>query len=150
MESEALDLLLNFLRWRGRVPPRTPMLSRPPTKGKNGIWGKWKTVGASALVAWIKAAKRHGVRDSHVSAISFRKGHVITVMLLTVKEREIAEKGLESAISRAGKWAKGSRIPQKHYLAHWDDRGPLALISSWEDGIHIGDGFRGWRIRQPA
>ena len=95
-------------------------------------------------------ATRHGVRDSHVSAISFRKGHVTTVMLLTVKERENAEKGLESAINRAGKWAKGSRVPQKHYQAHWDDRGPLALISSWEDGVRIGGGFQGWRIRQPA
>ena len=151
IESEALDLLLNFLRWRGRVPPKTPLLSRPPTKGKNGIWGKWKTVGAAALVRWVKAmATRHGVRDSHVSAISFRKGHVTTVMLLTVKERENSEKGLESAINRAGKWAKGSRVPQKHYQAHWDDRGPLALISSWEDGVQIGGGFQGWKIRQPA
>ena len=151
VESRALDLLLDFLRWRGPVTPRTPLLARPPVRGRNNYMGGWKTVGATELVKWIKEmARRHRVRDSHVSAISFRKGHVTTVLLLTMKEREDAEIGMQAAIDRAGKWAKGSGVPQKHYLAAWEDRGPLALIHSWEEGIPIGKGFEGWRIRQPA
>ncbi len=151
IESRALDLLLDFLRWRGPVAPRTPLLSRPPLKGRNNYMGGWKTVGSTELVKWVKEmARRHNVRDSHVSAISFRKGHVTTVLLLTMKERADAEAGLQAAIDRAGKWAKGSGVPKKHYLTAWEDRGPLALIQSWEEGIPIGKGFEGWRIRQPA
>ena len=151
MESRALDLLLDFLRWRGPVPPRTPLLARPPVRGRNNYMGGWKTVGAAELVKGLKEmARRHNVRDSHVSAISFRKGHVTTVLLLTMKERKDGEIGIQAAIDRAGKWAQGSGVPRKHYLAAWDDRGPLALIHSWAEGIPIGGGFEGWRIRQPA
>ena len=151
MESRALDLLLDFLRWRGPVPPRTPLLARPPVRGRNNYMGGWKTVGAAELVKGLKEmARRHNVRDSHVSAISFRKGHVTTVLLLTMKERKDGEIGIQAAIDRAGKWAQGSGVPREHYLAAWDDRGPLALIHSWAEGIPIGGGFEGWRIRQPA
>ena len=151
IESRALDLLLDFLRWRGPVPPRTPLLARPPVRGRNKYMGGWKTVGATELVKGLKEmARRHNVQDSHVSAISFRKGHVTTVLLLTMKERKDGEIGMQAAIDRAGKWAQGSGVPRKHYLAAWDDRGPLALIHSWAEGIPIGGGFEGWRIRQPA
>jgi hypothetical protein len=56
---------------------------------------------------------------------------------------EDGEIGMQAAIDRAGKWAKRSGSPRKHYLAAWEDRGPLAIIHSWEERIPIGGDSKG-------
>ena len=152
LEIMALDLLLNFVRWNGPRDPGTTFLrrravrsSRTGRMGKNG-----KTIRAQDLITICKTlTEAAGVQKAHISAISFRKGHATLMLALCLQERMLEGRAMEEMKLRANKWSKKSSVPARHYLANWDDRGPLARIHSWEYGLTLGPGLEGWRLRQP-
>ena len=152
-ETEILILLINFLRWRGKVEGNAPLLARPGRnlKGRgqhSHRSNKNRTASIEPVIAMCKTiAVEQGVPESHMSAICIRKGHVTLMRILAAKDRQEEERGLETARARGGKWTTHSEMPRKHYLAEQDDKGVFARLESWEQSRTVDQGFAGWRRR---
>jgi hypothetical protein len=62
---------------------------------------------------------------------------------------EARDRAVSISKARAGNWEENSRVTKEVY-PHTDDRGPLAMTSSWEEGVEIGGGFDVWVKMQGA
>ena len=152
-EIEILLLMVNFLRWRGKVDGNSPLLARPgrSLKGRSAHShrsNKTKTTSIDSVIALCKViAVEQGVPEPHMSAICIRKGHVTLMRILAGRDHQEEERGLEAARARGGKWTAHSEMPRKHYLAELDDKGVFARLTSWEQSRTVDQGFEGWRRR---
>ena len=63
--------------------------------------------------------------------------------LFARNEIEARDRAVELSKARGGNWEVNLRVTKEVYL-HTDDRGPLAMTSSWEEGVEIGGGFDVW------
>ena len=110
-----------------------------------------KSIRCEDLVKQLKKLTREaGIRDSHASSGSFRKGNVSTGVLLGGTRIEEREEELEKIRKRGGKWVSRSKTTEAHYLNAKDNRGPLAMVASWEEALTTDKGFADWRRRQGA
>lgn len=158
LEAEFLDLLINFLRWNNHGSPAQPlMLRRKFTKEEMANSEKKKgtntakAIRCEDLVAQLKRlTKEAGILESHASAGSFRKGNVSTGVLLGGNKAEEREKELEKIRNRGGKWVSRSKTTEAYYLDAKDNRGPMAMVASWEEALKTDRGFEDWKYRQGA
>jgi hypothetical protein len=151
LEREILELFLNYLRWmawRMEMEEWSEVFRRPPVEPG----GEWKTVRPQDLATLMKGiAVGAGVAKSHASLVSFRKGNVSTYTLLNRHLQLIDDEGMVKIIRRAGQWVEGSRVPRAHYLHRpEEDRGPFALVRSWEEALELGGDMDVWVRRQGA
>ena len=110
-----------------------------------------KSIRCEDLVSQLKKlTKEAGVRDSHASAGSFRKGNVSMEVLLGGNKVEEQEKELEKIRAQGGKWVSKSKTTEAHYLNVKDNRGPMAMVASWEEALTKDRGFEEWKHRQGA
>ena len=68
---------------------------------------------------------------------------VCAAYLFARNEIEARDRAVELSKARGGNWEVDSRVTKEVYL-HTDDRGPLAMTSSWKEGVEIGGGFDVW------
>jgi hypothetical protein len=107
--------------------------------GRNAT--KTKKLRVTDAVKWVKdMAHSRGVERSHVAAKGMRSGFVCAAYLFAQNEIEARDRAVSISKARAGNWEENSRVTKEVYL-HTDDRGPLAMTSSWEEGVEIGRGF---------
>ena len=152
IESDILDIFLDFIRWNQYDGGENEVLKRcrPVVSKKTGRMCPGKLARASDLLKICKdIAEKEGVPGTHISAISFRKGNATLMSLMCAEELRNKEEALALVKSRANKWSAKSKVPLKHYIATLSNRGPLARIDSWEEGMGWGTGFQGWRNRLP-
>ncbi len=151
LESMALDLLLNYLRWNGPRSGSDPILRRRACiSRRTGRRGDDRTTRSKDLTDVCKTlGEKERVGRGHLSAISFRKGHACLMRALCIDELKLAAEAMIMVKTRASKWSLNSKVPEIYYLSNWDDRGPLARMTSWEHGISLGPGINGWKLRQP-
>ena len=152
IESDVLDVFLNFIRWNRYEGEETEVLKRcrPIVSEKTGRVCPGKLVRASDLIKVCKEiAEGEGVPGTHISAISFRKGNATLMSLMCAEDLKNKEEALALVKSRANKWSTKSKVPLRHYIATLSNRGPLARIDSWEEGTSWGTGIQGWRNRLP-
>ena len=158
LEAEFLDLLLDYVRWNQHTSRNQPIFLRrkftpeelansEKKTGQNGT----KSVRCEDLISQIKQLTREaGIRDSHASAGSFRKGNVSTGVLLGEKRAADRENELEKIRQRGGKWVSKSKTTEAHYLNVKDNRGPMAMVTTWEEALSKDRGFEDWKHRQGA
>jgi hypothetical protein len=116
--------------------------------GRNAT--KTKKLRVTDAVKWVKdMAHSRGVERSHVAAKGMRSGFVCAAYLFAQNEIEARDRAVSISKARAGNWEENSRVTKEVYL-HTDDRGPLAMTSSWEEGVEIGRGFDVWVKMQGA
>ena len=152
IESDILDIFLNFIRWNRYEGGEEDVLKRcrPVVSSKTGRSCPGRIIRASDLIKVCKEiAEQEGVPGSHISAISFRKGNATLMNLMCTEELRNKEEALILVRRRANKWSLKSKVPLRHYIATLNDRGPLARLDSWEEGRNWGTGFQGWRNRLP-
>ena len=158
VEAEFLNLLLDYLRWNQHESDTQPLMRRRKltteeianSGRKTGVNAE-KSIRCDDLVKQLKKLTREaGIRDSHASSGSFRKGNVSTGVLLGGTRIEEREKELEKIRMRGGKWVSRSKTTEAHYLNAKDNRGPLAMVASWEEALTTDKGFADWRRRQGA
>ena len=151
LESMALDLLVSYIRWNGPRSKEDPILRRKACiSRRTGRKGDDRTTRSDDLTAVCKAlGEQERVGRGHLSPICFRKGHACLMRALCIDELKAGEEAMVMVKTRASKWTLKSKVPERHYLANWDDRGPLARMTSWEHGMSLGPGISGWRLRQP-
>ena len=158
LEAEFLNLLLNYLRWNRHESKEQPLMKRRKfskeelnnSEKKTGV-NSAKAIRCEDLVAQLKRlATEEGVSESHASAGSFRKGNVSTGVLLGGNAAEEREKELERIRNRGGKWVSKSKTTEAHYLNVKDNRGPMAMVASWEEALTKDQGFEDWKHRQGA
>jgi hypothetical protein len=158
LEAEFLDLLLDYLRWNQPTSKKQHIFLRRKfspeemanSDRKTGI-NKAKSIRCDDLISQLKKLTREaGIRDSHASASSFRKGNVSTGVWLGEKRAADREEELKRIRLRGGKWVAKSKTTEAHYLNVKDNRGPLAMVSTWEEALSKDRGFEDWKHRQGA
>ena len=158
VEAEFLNLLVNYLRWNNHGSRNQQLMMRRKftkeelanSEKKTGV-NTTKAIRCEDLVAQLKRLTRNaGILDSHASAGSFRKGNVSTGVLLGGNKVEEREKELEKIRRRGGKWVSRSKTTEAHYLDAKDNRGPMAMVASWEEALKTDRGFEDWKYRQGA
>ena len=158
VEAEFLNLLLNYMRWNQHESGSQPLMRRRnfspeeiANSGQKTGRNAEKSIRCEDLVKQLKIlTKEAGVRDSHASAGSFRKGNVSTGVSLGGDRIEEREKELEKIRMRGGKWVSKIKTTEAHYLNIKDNRGPLAMVASWEEATTKDRGFEDWKHRQGA
>ena len=133
MESMALDLLVSYIRWNGPRSKEDPILRRKACiSRRTGRRGDDRTTRSKDLTDVCKSlGEEERVGKGHLSAICFRKGHACLMRALCIDELKAGEEAMVMVKTRASKWALKSKVPERHYLSNWDDRGPLARMTSW-------------------
>ena len=147
LEIEFLELLLNFLRWNNHPNGDLPLLWRRATKGSarpklpviNPVSNRLK-----------KLAVKNGIASSHAAASSFRKGYANAMRRMNRAQRTLDEEQLKKTQNRGGNWLEGSSVTNQHYMYEDDDKGPLAMVSTWKEALEVGGGWIDWRERQGA
>lgn len=94
-------------------------------------------------------AQAKGVDKGHVASKGMRYGFVNAGYLFFQNEIEARSKAVRSAKERGGNWESTSRVTEEVYL-HAENRGPLGMTKSWEEGVRIGGSFDVWIKRQGA
>jgi hypothetical protein len=155
VEAEFLDLVINFWRWNGNRTKTSPVFRRRGMKfdpqGNRYRSAMARNLRTCELVDLLKMlAVARGVRESHVSAVSFRKGNLSTCVSLGRQEILDEAKEVESAARRGSKWVATSRVPTNNYLLTSDDRGPFSRVFSWREARTVGGGVASWITRQGA
>jgi hypothetical protein len=143
VEAEFLDLVINYWRWNGNLTETSPVFRRRgmtfDPQGRRYRSGMARNLRTCELVVLLKyLAEARGVRESHVSAVSFRKGNLTTCVSLGRQEILDEAKEVESAALRGSKWVATSRVPTNNYLLTSGDRGPLSRVFSWEEAKTVG------------
>ena len=152
VESEVLEVFLNFIRWNGYEGGEVDVLKRcrVARSAATGRMCKGRLIRSQDLVEVCKGiAEGEGVPKSHISAISFRKGNATLMSLMCAEELKDKKEAMVVVKNRANKWSQKSKVPLRHYVTTLDNRGPLARLESWEEGRRWGTGFQGWRDRLP-
>ena len=158
VEAEFLNLLLDYMRWNRHESLGQPLMRRRKlsieeianSERKTGA-NVEKSIRCDDMVKQLKKLTREaGIRDSHASSGSFRKGNVSTGVLLGGTRIEDREKELEKIRRRGGKWVSKSKTTEAHYLNVKDNRGPMAMVSTWEEALSKDRGFEDWKHRQGA
>ena len=158
LEAEFLDLLLDYLRWNRPTSRSQPLFLRRKfspeeianSDKKTGV-NRAKSVRSNDMISRLKRLTREaGIRDSHASASSFRKGNVSTGVLLGERRAADREDELKKIRQRGGKWVSKSKTTEAHYLNVKDNRGPMAMVSTWEEALSKDRGFEDWKHRQGA
>ena len=158
VEAEFLNLLLDYMRWNQHESLGQPLMRRRKlsieeianSERKTGA-NVEKSIRCDDMVKQLKKLTREaGIRDSHASSGSFRKGNVSTGVLLGGTRIEDREKELEKIRRRGGKWVSKSKTTEAHYLNVKDNRGPMAMASTWEEALSKDRGFEDWKHRQGA
>jgi hypothetical protein len=149
-EARGLEILLYWILWSGMPASKTPgdgldnMFLRRAMGGSGRHANKTKKLRVTDAVKWVKEMSHNkGVAKSHVAAKGLRSGYVCAAYLFAKNEIEARDRAVGISKARAGNWEENSRVTKEVYL-HTDDRGPLAMTSSWEEGVEIGGGFDVW------
>ena len=158
LEAEYLDLLLDYLRWNQPTSKNQPIFLRRKfspeeianSDKKTGV-NRAKSIRCDDMISQLKALTRaEGIRDSHASASSFRKGNVSTGVFLGERRAADREEELKKIRERGGKWVAKSKTTEAHYLNVKDNRGPMAMVTTWEEALTKDRGFEDWKHRQGA
>jgi hypothetical protein len=154
-EAFCLEFLLSWILWSGMPASQTPGDGLDNVFLRRGIAAKGKKASTKKLrvtdaVKWVKdMAHGKGVDRGHVASKGMRRGFVCAAYLCVQNEIEARARAIRGAKERAGNWEATSKVTEEVYL-YTEDRGPLAMTSSWEEGVEIGGSFDVWVKRQGA
>jgi hypothetical protein len=154
-EAFCLEFLVSWALWSGMRASKTPGDGLDNVFLRRGIVAKGKRptskkLRATDAVKMVKGmAQTRGVDKGHVASKGMRKGFVCAGYLFFQNEIEARSKAVRRAKERGGNWEANSKVTEEVYL-HTEDRGPLGMTSSWEEGVKIGGSFDVWIKRQGA
>jgi hypothetical protein len=155
-ESRGLDILCYWILWSGMPASKTPgdgldnVFLRRAMGGRGSKGTQTKKLRVTDAVKMVKEmAHSRGVDRGHVAAKGLRSGFATAFYLCAQNDIEARERALRGAKARGGNWEANSKVTEQVYL-HTDDRGPLAMTTSWKSGVDIGGGFDVWVKRQGA
>jgi hypothetical protein len=153
-EARVLDILCYWILWSGMPASKTAgdgldhVFLRRAMGGSEGT--QTKKLRVTDAVKMVKdMAHGRGVDRGHVAAKGLRHGFATAFYLCAQNDIEARERAVKGAKARGGNWEANSKVTEQVYL-HTDDRGPLAMTTSWESGEAIGGGFDVWVKRQGA